>query len=387
MLNFCPSPLILSTSAFFGHRTPTNASCSRDYSRISTEFTHSNASIRLELSASADNSNVQLAPLIPVDPSHHFGFASLIGPSNSGKSTLINRLVGTKVAIVTPKEQTTRCRIAGIMTYGNTQVAYLDTPGIFDGQDRLNRAMVKTAWGTGNEGDTLSIVIDVAEMFYVARKRSQETLHVSETLGMVLDGVAEKRKRRKVGEVCFLANKIDTIEPLERDAVLSKVRTVLTEYGHADPVVFGISALHGVGVDAFTDWVIARMPSGPWHYPEEYATDMNARLIAAEVTREKLMMALKQELPYEIAVETTSYKEQADGSIRITQDIYARRDSQVGIVTGRRGEVVKKVGIKSREELKEILGATVHLMLKVKVKKKWKDDASQYLQWGLDYSA
>ncbi len=273
------------------------------------------------------------------------------------------------------------------MMYGNTQIAYLDTPGIFDGQDRLNRAMVKSAWGSGNDGDTVSVVLDVAEMYFVARKRSQDHLHVSESLAMVLEGLAVKRSRNRVRQVCFLANKIDTIEPLEREKVLAKVAATLEERGHADPVVFGISALHGGGVDAFTDWVVARMPKGPWHYPEEYATDMSARLIAAEVTREKLMMALKKELPYEIAVETTSYKDLPDGSIRITQEIYVRRDSQVGIVTGRGGEMVKKVGMQSREELKELLGVNVHLMLKVKLKKKWKEEAAQYLQWGLDYSA
>lgn len=314
----------------------------------------------------------------------------MIGPSNSGKSTLLNRLVGSKVAIVTPKVQTTRCRIAGIRMYDRTQVAYLDTPGIFPTRGRLDRAMVKSAWGSGNEGDTVSIVLDVAEMYFVARKRRLSDLFVSEAAAIVLDGVAKKRARGRIRELCVLANKMDVIPPGERAAVGRKVAALMGEFDLVEDEVevFPISALKGDGVDAFTQWVVERMPKGPWMYPDDDLTDMNARLIAAEVTREKLFFCLRNELPYEIAVETTSYKEsEKDGSIRITQDIFVRRESQLKIVTGQGGLMVKKVGVQARGELKEILGEEVHLMLRVKIRQKWKDDARQYDQWGLDFGA
>ncbi len=279
-----------------------------------------------------------------------FGFASLIGPSNSGKSTLLNRLVGSKVAIVTPKVQTTRCRIAGIVMYDQTQVAYLDTPGIFQTRGRLDRAMVKSAWGSGNEGDTVSIVFDVAEMYFVARKKGLEWPFVSDAIDIVLAGVAKKRKRGRIRQLCVLANKIDAIPLAERDAVVGKISNLLGDYDLGDDVaVFPISALHGEGIPDFTKWIVDRMPAGPWMYPDDDLTDMSARLIAAEVTREKLFMCLRNELPYEVAVETTSFTEsQKNGSIRITQDILVRRDSQVRIVTGQGGAMVKKIGIAAR---------------------------------------
>lgn len=340
-------------------------------------------SLEAEASIPASNPSAESA-------ARNFGFASLMGPSNSGKSTLMNRLVGSKVAIVTPKEQTTRCRIAGIVTYDSTQVAYLDTPGIFDGTSRLDRAMVKSAWGSGNDGDTISIIMDIGEMYHVARKRGiLPHLHISDGLAIVLEGLVKKRNRSKLDNksVCFCVNKIDTIPTDDRPEVLLRVVETLDRWGFPGAQVFPMSARHGDGIDEFTAWITSNMPAGPWMYPEEYSTDMSARLIAAEVTREKLFMYLQNELPYEVAVETTSYKDQPDGSIRITQEIYVRRDSQLRIVTGRGGAMVKKIGMKSREELKDILGGTVHLMLKVKVRQKWKEDSSSYDQWGLDYAA
>lgn len=336
-----------------------------------------------------DTSDAALSEIAATAEGKSFGFASLIGPSNSGKSTLLNRLVGSKVAIVTPKVQTTRCRIAGIVMHDKTQVAYLDTPGIFETRGRLDRAMVKSAWGSGNEGDTVSIVLDVAEMFFVARKRRMDDLFVSETAGIVLDGVAKKRERGRIGKLSVLVNKIDAIPNEERDGVMGKISEMLEDFGLVDEVdVFPISALHGDGIADFTDWVVQRMPPGPWMYPADDLTDMNARLIAAEVTREKLFMCLRNELPYEIAVETTSYQEhEKNGSIRITQNIFVRRESQLKIVTGQGGLMVKKVGMQSRAELKEILGEEVHLMLQVKIRQKWKDEARQYDQWGLDFGA
>lgn len=330
-------------------------------------------------------------------PVRHFGFASLLGPSNSGKSTLLNRLVGSKVAIVTPKVQTTRCRIAGIVEHGRAQVAYLDTPGIFETNARLGRAMVKTAWRSGDDADAIAIILDAAELHYAARRRAEAAaaegeedagLRAPAALALVLDGILKRISRGGAPRLCFCANKIDAIAPHDRAAMIDELKGMITEWGYEDPLIFPISALNGLGVEVFADWIARRMPEGPWLYPEEYATDMNSRLIAAEVTREKIFLLLKQELPYEIAVETTSYKILSkDGSIRITQDILVRRESQLKIVMGKGGTMVKKIGIQAREEMKDILGETVHLMLRVKVKQNWKDNKEQYEQWGLDYQA
>lgn len=319
--------------------------------------------------------------------SRRFGFVSLLGPTNSGKSTLLNRLVGTKVAIVTPKVQTTRCRIAGIVQHNNTQIAYLDTPGIFKpSEKRLDRAMVKSAWRSGDDGDVVSCVLDVAEMFHVGRRRDGD-LFVSEALKLALEGLRRRMERGSLAKLCFCANKIDAIPLSERPPLLERVVGILAEYGLGDASVFAISARDGDGMHAFSDWVAAQMPLSEWMYPEDHATDMSSRLVAAEVTREKIFILLRNELPYEVAVDTTSYAELEDGSIRITQDILVRRESQLKIVTGQGGSMVKKIGMQSRQELKEMMGVNVHLMLKVKVKQDWKESKYQYDQWGLDYTA
>lgn len=318
-----------------------------------------------------------------------FGFAALIGPSNSGKSTLLNRLVGQKVAIVTPKVQTTRCRIAGIVMYDAAQVAYLDTPGIFKPAGRLGRAMVKSAWGTGGDGDTISVVVDTAEMFHEAKRANVKALFIPDAVKEVFTGVAARKERGHRADICVCANKMDAIPDEAHGFALERLRGVMEKYGLGESVagILPLSARHGAGVPELTKWVTSRMPQGPWLYPQDDLTDMPSRMIAAEVTREKAFMVLNQELPYEIAIETTSYKIQKDNSVRITQDILVSRDSQKRIVTGSMGSVVKKIGMKSREDLAEVFGTTVHLMLTVKVRGKWKDDKRQYEQWGLDYNA
>lgn len=199
--------------------------------------------------------------------------------------------------------------------------------------------------------------------------------------------VAELLSRVRKNDFCVAANKIDAVPLKQRRAVLSMLREAMDKEQLNDAPIFPISALHGHQIDSLLDWVIEKMPKGPWLYPDDDFTDMPARLLAAEVTREKVFFALRNELPYEIAVETTSYKERDDGSIRITQDILVRRNSQKRIVTGREGAVVKGIGMKSRAELSKILGTTVHLMLTVKVRQQWKEDKWQYEQWGLDYNA
>lgn len=342
------------------------------------------------VSASASASaSLPLPPLIPTSPDQSCGFAALVGPSNSGKSTLLNRLLGQKLAIVTPKVQTTRCRIAGIATYGLTQVVYLDTPGIFSASNRLARAMVKSAWASAGHGDTVAVVLDAAAMFHNARRMGVRKLLVPDDAADVMKRVAERRKRGHPAEIKVCANKIDAVPEEEREFVKERMLTVMEKLGlnEVGAELHLMSARDGEGVEELATWVKERMPKGPWLYPEDDLTDMPARLLAAEVSREKAFMVLKQELPYEIAIETTSYKEQEDGSIRITQDVLVGRNSQKIIVTGKGGAVVKAIGMKARHELAEVLGTTVHLMLTVKVRGKWKEDKRQYDQWGLDYNA
>lgn len=314
------------------------------------------------------------------------GFAALLGPSNSGKSTLMNLLVGSKVAIVTPKVQTTRCRVAGITVKDSTMIIYLDSPGVFKPTGRLDRAMVRAAWSAANSSDVVAIVIDSAQVYHGGRRLREEgdEVYISEALKEVFSRIPEGRF-----DYCICLNKIDTVEPDEREEFLACFRRALDKMGvdGASARLFPMSALDNYDVDEFTAWVRSRMPAGPFLYPEDDLTDMPMRLVAAEVTREKVFMLLKQELPYEIAIETTSYKEQKDGSIRITQDILVNRSSQKKIVTGQGGSMVKAIGMASRKELSEMTGSTVHLMMMVKVREKWKEETRSYSPWGLDYNA
>jgi GTPase len=311
------------------------------------------------------------------------GFAALLGPSNSGKSTLLNRLVGTKVAIVTPKVQTTRCRVAGIVTTEKVMIIYLDTPGVFRPNGRMDRAMVRAAWQSASSGDVVSVILDAAEMYHRRPRVEGDELHVTEPLEEILSRVPKRQM-----EFCICLNKMDTIPDAEVPEFLSKFNRLLTSLGvDTQATIFPMSARDGTGIDQFKSWVSDRMPSGPWLYPSDDLTDMSMRLMAAEITREKAFMLLKQELPYDIAVETTSYKDQKDGSVRITQDIIVNRTSQKRIVTGQGGSMVKAIGIRARQELCEMTGTVVHLMLTVKIREKWKEDARSYNTWGLDFDA
>lgn len=322
---------------------------------------------------------------MPTNENMRCGFATLLGPSNSGKSTLLNRLVGQKVAIVTPKVQTTRCRIAGIATFDDTQVIFLDTPGIFSPTTRLSRAMVKSAWSSGRQGDVVVLLIDAAQ---IVRKKAKSDALPSD-IEAVLHGLQRSLERGRVEKLCVCANKMDAIPEDRRPYALNCIKTALEQFNLLSEKIplFAISARRGDNVDVLRDWVISHMEHGPWLYPEDEMTDMPARQLAAEVSREKAFLLLKHEVPYDIAVETTSYEEKADGSIRICQDILVARDSQKRIVTGQGGSVVKSIGMRSRKELGEILGTTVHLILTVKVRGKWKEEKWQYQQWGLDFNA
>jgi GTPase len=290
------------------------------------------------------------------------GFVALIGAPNAGKSTLMNRLVGAKVSIVTHKVQTTRSLVRGIALSGDTQVVFVDTPGIFNPRRRLDTAMVRTAWSGAADADMVVLIAD-------ARKGFDEAS----------EAIAEKLTDVRLPK--FLAlNKIDT---MRRDKLLD----VATRFNHATTFdeTFMISALTGDGVDDLFAAIVARMPEGPWLFPEDQLSDLPMRQLAAEITREKLYLRLHEELPYESHVETEAWEERKDGSVRVQQVIYVARDSQKAIVLGKGGRTIKEIGAAAREDLAEILGQPVHLFLFVKVREAWADDPERYRELGLDF--
>ncbi|WP_342235086.1 GTPase Era [Inquilinus sp. OTU3971] len=293
------------------------------------------------------------------------GFVALIGAPNAGKSTLLNTLVGTKVAIVSPKVQTTRSRVLGILTEGATQIVFVDTPGIFKPRRRLDRAMVAAAWAGAAEGDLVLLLVDSS------LKGVRE-----ETRGIVAKLAQTQRK------AILILNKIDAV----RHEVLLTLAADLNASGVFSDT-FMISALTGSGVGDLRRHLAGHLPEGPWLFPEDQVSDMPMRLLAAEITREKLFLRLQQELPYAVAVETEDWEEQPDGSVRISQIIYVQRDGQKAIVLGRGGQMIKAIGTAARLELEEITEQRVHLSLFVKVRENWLDDPARYSVWGLDYDA
>ncbi len=290
------------------------------------------------------------------------GFVALMGAPNVGKSTLTNALVGAKVSIVTPKVQTTRTRILGIVAVGTAQLVFMDTPGIFAPRRRLDRAMVAAAWAGAADADVLALLVDAKVGL------DGETQAIVGSLGTA---------GRKA--VCVI-NKIDLVK---REALLGLAKA-LDETGLFTDI-FMVSALTGDGVADLRDHFARAMPAGPWLYPEDQLSDINDRLMAAEITREKLFLRLRQELPYAITVETDRWQEIDDGSLRIEQTIYVRRDSQKAIVIGRGGRQLKAIGSAAREELAKLLDRQVHLFLYVKVRENWPDDPERYSAMGLEY--
>ncbi len=290
------------------------------------------------------------------------GFIALIGAPNAGKSTLINALVGSKVAIVTPKVQTTRTLLRGIAMEGQAQLVFLDTPGIFAPRRRLDRAMVTTAWSGAQDADIVAVLIDVKS-----------------GLNDDAQALLEKLKEVRQPKVLVL-NKVDLVE---------KARLLALAQTANDAVrfdaTFMISATKGDGVADVRQWLAAHVPAGPWHYPEDEVSDAPVRQLASEITREKLYLKLHQELPYQSTVETESWTERKDGSVRIEQTIYVERDSQKKIVLGKGGQSIKAIGEASRRELAEILEKKVHLFLFVKVREGWGDDPERYRQMGLEF--
>jgi GTP-binding protein Era len=298
------------------------------------------------------------------------GFCAIIGAPNAGKSTLINALVGSKVAIVSPKVQTTRMPVRGLALVGQTQIVFVDTPGIFRPRRRLDRAMVTSAWAGAGEADAVLLIVDAADL--TERQNgpaARDTMAILETL-----------KTSPAGKKALVLNKIDG---MKREKLLPLVESLHAEAVFED--VFLISALKGEGVADVAQWVAARMPEGPWLYPEDQAADIPLRLLAAEVTREKLYLRLHDELPYASAVETEKWEERKDGSVRIDQVIYVQRDGQKAIVLGKGGATIKKIGELARTELEELLGRRVHLFLFVKVREDWAEKSEHYKEIGLDF--
>jgi GTPase len=296
------------------------------------------------------------------DAGRRCGFIALIGAPNAGKSTLINALVGTKVTIVSHKVQTTRTLLRGIAIEGDAQLVFIDTPGIFAPKRRLERAMVSTAWAGAHDADIVGVLIDA--------KRGIDT-----EAGSMLDGLATVAQRK-----VLLLNKVDLVE---KPTLLTLTQQANERAGFA--ASFMISALSGDGVADFKRWLAREVPAGPWHYPEDQITDAPLRQLAAEITREKLYLRLHQELPYQSTVETASWQERKDGSVRIEQTIYVERESQRKIVLGKGGQTIKAIGAEARREIAEVIEQPVHLFLFVKVREGWGDDPERYREMGLEF--
>ncbi|HET8728402.1 MAG TPA: GTPase Era [Alphaproteobacteria bacterium] len=292
------------------------------------------------------------------------GYVALIGAPNAGKSTLLNALVGAKVAIVSPKVQTTRTRVLGITVEGASQLVFVDTPGIFAPKRRLERAMVAAAWEGADDADLVVLLVDASA------RLKPETLAIADRL---------KEYRRPA---LLALNKIDAVKP----PVLLDLAERLNRAGSFAETMM-ISALTGDGVADLRRTLAARVPDGPWLFPEDQLSDMPERLLAAEITREKLFLRLQQELPYSLTVETESWEDLPDGSTRISQTVYVQPESQKPIVLGRGGQMIKSIGTSARRELEAILERRVHLSLYVKVRERWIDDPERYRDWGLDYNA
>ena len=293
------------------------------------------------------------------------GFVALIGAPNAGKSTLMNAMVGTKVSIVTPKVQTTRSRVRGIAMEDTSQIIFIDTPGIFQPKRRLDRAMVSAAWKGAEDGDVLLLLHDCARRV------------IDEDTARIVEELAQSGRRASL-----VLNKIDLAPPerlLERADELSR----MCEFER----VFMLSATTGNGIDDLRSWLAGRMPPGPHLFDPDDLSDMPMRLLAAEILREKLFLNLHQELPYQLTVETEKWEELDDGSATVRLSIYVAREGHRGIILGKRGATIRRIGMAARIELEEALGRRIHLMSHVKVRKDWMDDAARYSVWDLDYNA
>jgi GTP-binding protein Era len=295
------------------------------------------------------------------------GFVAIIGAPNAGKSTLINALVGEKVSIVTRKAQTTRSTVRGVLTRGDAQIVFVDTPGLFAPKRRLDRAMVASAWAAAADADLLMLLID-------ARKEVDEASLTEETQS-ILSAVGQTDKPRLA-----VLNKIDLVERPKLLELTARLNAAL-----AFEETFMVSAATGDGLTQLLDRLAAMIPAGPWLYPEDQITEAPIRSLAAEITREKLIERLHDELPYQATVETEEWKEQPNGSARVEQTIFVSRESHRKIVLGEGGRTIKAIGTAARKDISEAHGAPVHLFLHVKVREKWLDDPERYRAMGLDF--
>jgi GTP-binding protein Era len=291
------------------------------------------------------------------------GYAAVLGAPNVGKSTLVNRIVGTKVSIVSPKVQTTRTRVLGIRMAEAAQIILVDTPGIFRPRRRLDRAMVAAAWGAA-DADAILLLVDSTRGID------------DDTRGIV------ERLREQGRKAVLVLNKVDVVE---KPALLQLAGLLAGDGLFTD--TFMISAETGDGVEDLVRFLAARMPEGPWLYPEDQISDMPQRLLAAEVTREQIYLQLHQELPYAATVETESWEERDDGSAAIRQVVYVQKPGQKGIVLGKGGTRIKAIGSAARGELEKLLERRIHLMLFVKVREKWAEDPERFRTWDLDFNA
>jgi GTP-binding protein Era len=304
------------------------------------------------------------------------GFAAVIGAPNAGKSTLVNRLVGSKVSIVTQKVQTTRFPVRGVAVVGEAQIVLVDTPGIFTPRRRLDRAMIRSAWSGAEDADCVVHLVDAAaEIAVVAGGAKAADKRAADDVESIVTGLKASRRR-----AILAINKVDLVK---RDQLLALSQR-LFETGVYDEV-FMVSAHTGSGVDDLKARLAALMPEGPWLYPADQAADMPTRLLAAEITREKLYLRVHEELPYAAAVETTAFTEAKGGAARIEQTIYVERESQRPIILGKGGQTLKWIGEHARKELIEILERPVHLFLHVKVRENWSDEREFYSDVGLDF--
>ena len=303
----------------------------------------------------------------PAESATRCGFVALIGAPNAGKSTLINALVGTKVSIVTHKVQTTRAIVRAILMVDDAQVILVDTPGIFEPRRRLDRAMVKAAWSHAGDADEVCLLIDA--------KRG-----LDEANRTILEELAAKPGDGRVKRTLLLT-KIDLVEP---PALLALIKAANEAVRFDD--TFMISAQNGDGVGEVRAHLAAAMPSGPWLYPPDQLSDLTERQLAAEITREALTLRLHDELPYAATVETETWKELRDGSVRIEQAVFIEREGQKKIVLGEKGQTIRSISMAARAGIAKLLGRPVHLFLFVKVRPRWGDDPERYREMGLDYS-
>ena len=292
------------------------------------------------------------------------GFVALIGEPNAGKSTLLNQMVGAKISIVTHKVQTTRTRIRGVTIEGDSQIIFVDTPGLFKPRRRLDRAMVAAAWNGAADSDVTLLLVEANR-------------GLTEGVEKIISSISETGFS---GKLALVINKIDKVDVNDLLSLSKQIND-----SHAFTETFMISAEKGKGLDDLRRWLASNLPKGPWLYPDDQISDMPLRMIAAEITREKLTLRLHQELPYQLTVETEKWEEKKDNSVRIEQMIYLSRSGHKGIVLGKKGETIKAVSMASRLSIEEFLDTKVHLFLRLKVREKWMEETERYSEMGLDF--